>query len=274
VTVGVAKAFGSEGTIDLDVTDAGARVLLDGTEVARGPIRKSVAAAVGPHRVLVDLEGHATWDSAVNVQPRTVTMVSPRLVPLVGGGGARPAGDRSRWTYLAATGTLGPNDLRYVILPGAGVGYDLRLGHWLAPSWAAEVAFSQKANDIVAVSSATLSGSAGALWSPAIARWFGIAALLGYARTQYKAKQPPDQSGASTSWTGSAELRADVPSMGGLAFEAALGGTVLSNHYDADALGLLTGTSGALPSVKPSDIKPPSSWSYGIYARAGLRVAF
>jgi hypothetical protein len=269
VTTGLARTVGADGSLELDVADAGARVLLDGAEVGRGPLRKALVTPVGTHRVLVDLAGYATWESAVNVQPRNVTMVSPRLVPLAGVAISPERGLDQRDTYVEATGVLIGNPSSHLI--GEGPGYDLRLGQWLSPSWAGEVAFAQTVGAPRDMSASSLTGSAGAAWSPVRSRWFSVAALAGYTSTawtfHYYSATTPDLSSSITSWSGTVELRTDLRIAGGLAFAARAGGYVRFNQYPP-------GGKEFLESISPTRNIATGSTTYGLDVRAGLRYAF
>jgi hypothetical protein len=261
VASGLGRAIGTEGTLDLDVTDAGARVLLDGAEVARGPVRKSVRAPVGSHRLVVDLEGHATWETAVNVAPRTTTLVAPRLVPLAGG----RAGRR---TYVEAE-VLDSSTFSGGIGPGGGTGLGARIGRRFGRSWAGEVAITRlsEESDTGLQQSSTSGGLAG-VWSPRGNRWFALAAELGHERASI---EPPSgrlwvESLAPASWYARGELRLDVPLGEALSIVVRTGVTALSTYWEQD-VGMLTSIESEYGLVVSDTY---ATWS----ARLGIRFAF
>jgi hypothetical protein len=271
VTTGIARAVGGEGTIELDVRDEGARVLLDGAEVGRGPVRKSIVTPIGMHRVVVDLEGHATWESAVSVQPRSPTVVSPRLAPLAGVSDPADRGLDKRNTYVEATGSV-IQTLSHTLGPDSGYAFDLRLGRWLSRSWAGEIGFTHAAGQGTPNVPTTSSdiGNAGVVWSPVPSRWFSIAGLAGYGSTAWQVEPPTSPTRVtftSTSWLGAAELRTDSRIGAGLAFAARVGGVVRSTQYHS-------GGQEILASLPPANDIDTHSKSYGYYFRAGLRYAF
>jgi hypothetical protein len=280
VAAGLAAAVGTEGTIDLDVVDAGARVLLDGREVARGPVRKSLSSPVGTRRVVVDLEGHATWESSVDVRPRSTTVVAPRLVPLTGASSAAPLAAAGSRTYvgpktyveIGGSGVLTVNQpLNFE--PGFGLGYGVRVGRRLRATWAVEFAvarlddFRQGDIDDEEFFTGSVSAGAAAAWSPTGGRWLWIAAEGGVVDTEYRYRYGVREAKFnSSSLYGSGELRLDLPLHKGLSFGIRTG--IL-----ARPVGMTDDNRSYLATVSPTIFVGSSSfmWAYG---RVALRLAF
>lgn len=259
VAAGIARAVGSEGTIAITVEDEGARVLLDGAEVGRGPMRKTVVAPVGPHRVVVDLEGHATWESSIDVGPRSTTHVAPRLVRL------SQQGARRRVTYVEAAAAAGAQlESLDAMGPGTGLGFAARVGRRLGRSWAAELVVTRMVNDRRDMTQASISAGLAAAWSPLGGRWIWIAAEGGLDHTDLDAA--PDAAGAAVSWYGSGEVRLELPLSDALSFALRTGVMALKSDWEQDM--------GRLPEIAPEfDVKIASSYT-AWYLRAGFRFAF
>lgn len=117
----------AQAVIELDVQDRGARVLLDGEEIGRGPLKDVRRVGDGSHRVVVAKDGYATWENSYQLEAGGRASVAPHLVPVGGGRGvlgwtavgagvaALAAGGVAIWQesqarshYAAAKAMLGP----------------------------------------------------------------------------------------------------------------------------------------------------------------------
>jgi hypothetical protein len=260
------KELDTDGVIDLDVADAGARVLLDGAEIGRGPVRRQLRASSGAHRVVVDLEGYATWESVIRLTPGATTAVGPRLVPLSRGGGPRQ-------TYVGVEGVLAaPTEPPGGVGPGSGVGVGGRVGRRLGRSWAAEAAAAwlttQRGDAQGEVDLAGLQGGLAAAWTP-FGGWLWLAAEVGADRTNFTHARGgyPSESGAARSWYGGGEVRLDLPLGEALSFGLRLGARALSTKWDSDPQRFLP------PIASEYKLKFATSYT-AAYARAGFIFAF
>lgn len=75
----------AQAIIEFDVQDRAARILLDGEEIGRGPLKDVRRVAEGSHRVVVSKDGYATWENVYQLELGGRATVSPRLVSVGGG---------------------------------------------------------------------------------------------------------------------------------------------------------------------------------------------
>jgi tetratricopeptide (TPR) repeat protein len=83
ISVGLER---EKGQLRISTETVGARVLLDGVAVGRTPLDSPLAAAPGPHRVRLELEGYGPVERAVEVAPGQQAVLFLSLVEVVAEG--------------------------------------------------------------------------------------------------------------------------------------------------------------------------------------------
>lgn len=66
-------------SLEFDVRDVAARVVLDGKEIGRGPFQDVRKVEAGSHRVAVAKDGHATWERVYQLEPGGRAQIVPQL---------------------------------------------------------------------------------------------------------------------------------------------------------------------------------------------------
>lgn len=210
----------TSGAIDFRISESGARVLLDGEEIARGPWVGTRRVLAGSHRVVVAKDGFATWESELRVAAGATTSVAPRLVALASAGPFLRTYLEARLTPVKTSGyeTVGADEC-YVSLHFmcAGFAGTVRAGYNFNRTLGAEVGagYLSLSRDGLSGGTADTTGTvflASGVWHPEGSRWLGLALEAGLWKVKASVR-----SGATTIEAeslrpfGGVEARLDVP---------------------------------------------------------------